>query len=297
MTFGCGGSLFRRKYDTRPFETINYEFPAFVEWLRQQHSRTIAWKTQNQYFSPSFYDPDKPNPKGRKRGEANIVRSLGVWLDNDTGAFTVEQFATLFPTLQFVATNTYTTTTIRRKYRLVIPTDSLMTAEAYKLIAKYIVTKIAEVCPDHGFDIGQLHAASMFLLPCQAKDKASSFFQVYDEPSRNPLNVLEWVRAAIHTEKEPEPCRIAPPVDDPEKQHRIEKVRTKWRSASHEQGQDHGNFYKFGLSLMGHCRCDESETRSILSNEATYSHNPEGRLKQIDDIIAGAREKIKSAAE
>jgi len=297
MTSGCGGSLFYRRRDKDPFGTIMLDFPAFVEWLRQQHSRTIAWKTQNQYFSPSIYDPDIPNPKGRKRGKVNIVGSLGIWLDNDGGVFSPEQFAVLFPILQFVATNTYTTTSTRRKYRLVISTDSLMSSEVYELIAKHIVARIAEVCPDHGFDIGKLHAASMLLLPCQAKQRGASFFQVYDDPSGKPFNVTEWVRAAIDAEKEPEPCRVAPPVDDPEKQRRVEKVRTKWRNGCHDEGHDYTPFYKLGLSLMGYCRCDEAETRSILSNEASYSHNPKGRLKQIDDIIEGAREKIKSAAE
>jgi hypothetical protein len=38
--------------------------------------------------------------------------------------------------------------------------------------------------------------------------------------------------------------------------------------------------------------CDEIEVRSILAAEASYSHNPENRLNQIEETIKGAKKKI-----
>jgi hypothetical protein len=55
---------------------------------------------------------------------------------------------------------------------------------------------------------------------------------------------------------------------------------------------DYSQFYAFGLSLMGFCCCDQSEARSILEAEASYSHDPENRLKQINETIKGAKEKV-----
>jgi hypothetical protein len=43
---------------------------------------------------------------------------------------------------------------------------------------------------------------------------------------------------------------------------------------------------------MGFCCCDESEVRSILEAEASYSHNPENRFNQIKEVIRGAKEKV-----
>jgi hypothetical protein len=241
-----------------------------------------------------FYDPNRPNPAGKKRGLVNVEYSLGIWLDQDIGAFTIEDFATLFPTLQFVVCNTYHTTRICKKYRVVIPTDGVMTAAAYGRITKHLIAKIG---PEHGFDTSKLNSASMLLMPCQAQDKTSSFFVVYDGPGREPLNVVDWLREvrevrATTRDSLPPP----PPINDDAKQRRIDKVVGKWRAADHSDGHDRPQFYNLCLALMGHCRCDENETRRILRDEAPYSHNPDNRLRQIEGAISKAKKKIYGVA-
>jgi hypothetical protein len=231
-----------------------------------------------------------------KRGLRNVTKAFAnILLDNDTGAFSIEKFATMFPALKFVACNTFNTTAAVRKYRLIVAADRVMTAEVYGIVAKSIVSKIAEVCPDHGFDATKLNAVGPFYLPCQSKENGSSFFFVH---SGNPLDVSSWVRDSVMAEQEPLSCSPArPPINAYDKEQRIQRVIAKWRNGNHTDGHDYSQFYALGLSLMGFCRCDEAEVRSILAAEASYSHDPENRLKQIEQTIKGAKEQILSAVD
>jgi hypothetical protein len=290
----CGGSVFERKISKYPSEIVARDFSGFAEWLREKHRRNVSRKEFANLISPWLYDPTIECET--KKGKKNIVESFAnILLDNDTGAFSVGQFAALFPELQFIACNSFNTTAALPKYRLFIPTDLVMDIDTYELIAEYIIARIAESCPNHGFDMGKLHAAAMFFLPCQAKEREASFFRVYDEPSRKPLEVLNWIEIAARAEKEPNspPSSIramrSNPISEDEKERRKRMIIKRWRTSNHADGHDYRGFYNFGLSLMGFCRCDEAEARDILKAEAIYSHNPENRLRQIDENIRGAR--------
>jgi hypothetical protein len=65
----------------------------------------------------------------------------------------------------------------------------------------------------HGFDEGKFNAASMFYLPCQAKEPADSSFIDYGEadPKRGPLDLVAWIEHCIlDLRPDPEPMRPAP---------------------------------------------------------------------------------------
>src|SRR6266536_3038872 len=200
----CGGSIFDGTLSQIPDEMIALDLDEFVQLLRRLNGRTVVRKEYSKLLSPSLYDPDKA--KGSSgRGKANITACAGIWLDNDTGAVTPEQFADLFPELRMVAFNTFSTTVTCRKYRIFIPTDKIMTAEAYGIIAKAVIARGAESHPDHGFDRTKLNAASLFYLPCQAKEPGASFFRDFDDPNHKPLDVVAWVKDAVIKEKKPPP--------------------------------------------------------------------------------------------
>src|SRR5258708_6318154 len=130
-----GGSIFERKASTAPVEVVTMDFDGFAEWLRAKHARRLSRKEQANLFSPSLFDPALSSYT--KRGLKNVTRVFAnILLDNDTGAFSIEQFAALFPTLKFVACNTFNTTVAVPKYRLIIAADRVMTAEVYGLIAR-----------------------------------------------------------------------------------------------------------------------------------------------------------------
>src|SRR6266536_4989628 len=91
----CGGSIFDGTLSQVPDEMIALDLDEFVQLLRRLNGRTIVRKEYSKLLSPSLYDPDKAKG-GSGRGKANITACAGIWLDNDTGAVTPEQFADLF---------------------------------------------------------------------------------------------------------------------------------------------------------------------------------------------------------
>ncbi len=250
----------------------------------------IAWNRGNtrndRLLCPSLFS--------RTRAITNVIETTGIWLDNDKGGMSPEQFADLFPDLRMVAFNTFSTTDTVRKYRVFIPTDHTMTAELYGLIVKRIIAQVNAVYPEHGFDLNPTHAAALFYLPCQAHQREASFFHDYAEPPRMPLEVMAVGREAAlaAVDREPIYTRTVPRIlTDKARQLRIERALTKWRNASHADGEDHLGFFLLGVRLMRGAECDDAETARILAEEAHLSHNPSKRKKQIPDIIKQVRSK------
>jgi hypothetical protein len=168
-TVSC--TVFQNVYNTIPIDTIkNCPLDDFIDSLRDCHQQAVADKTSNAMLCPAVFLPDTG------RALKNIVEvGGGLWLDNDTGHFSPEQFAELFPGLQFIAFNTFSTTIDRPKYRLVIATDASMDADCYSAAMHEFIRRIAEIDSEHGFDLAPTHAAALFYLPCQAASGYSFF--------------------------------------------------------------------------------------------------------------------------
>ena len=156
------------------------------------------------------------------RGLANIRAIWGIWLDNDGGDLTHQEFARLFPRLRMVITNSYSSTPEKPRWRVFIPTTIAMPIAAYKAIGEQIMRTVnragywsqEQLDADtriksrktHGFDLGKLTPSSLFYLPCQAQNQADSFFIDHNSTSRQPLDPYVWAGfAAIHHRPEPEP--------------------------------------------------------------------------------------------
>src|SRR6516165_553008 len=54
-----------------------------------------------------------------------------------------------------------------------------------------------------GLDWSKRNPASLFYLPCLAKDEASSFFTYYDDAGRKLLNPITWITNTIPEAEEP----------------------------------------------------------------------------------------------
>jgi hypothetical protein len=180
--------VFQNVYNTIPIDTIkNCPLDDFIDSLRDSHQQNIATKETNAMLCPAVFLPDKG------RALQNVIEVAGgLWLDNDTGHFSPEQFAELFPDLHFVALNTFSTTKDKPKYRLVIPTDDSMDADCYSAAVHEFIRRIENVDHDHGFDPVPTHAAALFYLPCQAAS-GYSFFTV------QPGDVLDIEKWLIHS--------------------------------------------------------------------------------------------------
>jgi len=255
-----GMSLFMNKDTPSPYEVIGWPgIDLFVEWLHALSNDTHASKADNRLISPSIFNTQRAIDAGvfnkwgkpRKRARVNVESSVGIWLDNDLGVMTHEEFAALFPDLQMVIYNTYSSKAGALKYRVWIPTTHAMDAELYLFITKQIKTKVEEhgngyrshswlirwienykrdhgrwPCEDevpyanHGFDWGKTMPENLMYLPCKAADPdpAASFFLDLRDGLRRPLDVEAWITHPI-ADVRPEPAQeplalvlVAPPA-------------------------------------------------------------------------------------
>lgn len=293
--------------------------------LRDLHTRVLAAKDEAGLISPSTYDPNASQETSR--GLANIKYVNGVWLDNDGGDLGFEEFARLFPYLRMVVWNTYSHTPQKPRWRVFIPTSKAMSPEVYRLIMAEIeavlnkhgywrqkqLNKNARIKNGrrHGFDESKFNAASLFYLPCQAKNPADSFFREFDEPWRGPLNVERWLGDCIATlrpepELEPETDFAAaaaptPPVSEGAICERLTQLRQKlqadraakpsqiiedaeqeWRRAP--QGHGHEAFFRLARKLHW-AGITGSHLQQKLREEADHAHSRKDRRAEINGIV------------
>ena len=99
-----GGTVFASIYHAKPLDFFPLDdLEAFVDGLRYFHQFTYERKEANGLISPSIFDPSLSDETSR--GLANIRAIWGIWLDNDGGDLTHQEFARLFPRLRMVITN------------------------------------------------------------------------------------------------------------------------------------------------------------------------------------------------
>ena len=63
----------------------------------------------------------------------------GIWLDNDGGDLTHQEFARLFPRLRMVICNSYSSTPEKPRWRVFIPTTVAMPIVAHEAICQQIM--------------------------------------------------------------------------------------------------------------------------------------------------------------
>ncbi len=224
-----GGSLFAdiwRKYPTARHSGLS---PAdFIEFLRDLHARNVA-KQDAWLWSPAEFE--KTDGVATGRGLANITAIHGVFLDNDGGGLSYEEFAAMFPHLHMVVHNSASSTPDHVRWRAIIPTTCAMTIDVHreimlnitkalngrgffdkKQLAKRAAKGLGGKC--HGFDPSKFNAASMFYLPAQAAaGPEASFFKVFDGGKRQPVNPYDFVKRTIANHQPdpvPEPVATKP---------------------------------------------------------------------------------------
>ena len=230
-----GGTIYSSIFSAQPMDFFPLDdVEQFIDGLRFFHAESYRSKEANGLLSPAIFDPSLSDET--KRGLANIRCVWGIWLDNDGGDLTHQEFARLFPRLRMVICNSYSSTPEKPRWRVFIPTTIAMPIAAYKAIGEQIMRTVKragywsrqqlEADPriksrrTHGFDMGKLTPSSLFYLPCQSENPADSFFIDHDSASRQPLDPYQWAGyAANHHRQEPEPsARPATPIAEPVQQ-------------------------------------------------------------------------------
>jgi hypothetical protein len=223
-----GGTVFASIFHAEPLDLFPLDdTEAFIDGLRYFHQFAYPSKKANGLISPAIFDPSLAEET--MRGLANIRAVWGIWLDNDGGDLTHEEFVRLFPRLRMVIMNSYSSTPEAPRWRAFIPTTVAMPIAAHKAIAEQIMRTLnregywskkqlekndrIKVRRHHGFDMGKLTACSLFYLPCQAANPANSFFMDHNGTGRQPIDPYVWAGyAANHHRPAPEPVAIAEPA-------------------------------------------------------------------------------------
>jgi hypothetical protein len=234
-----GGTVYASIYHAEPLDFFpRDDIEAFIDGLRYFHQFACERKEMNGLISPSIFDPSLSDDTSR--GLANIRAIQGIWLDNDGGDLSHQEFARLFPRVRMVITNSYSSTAQEPRWRVFIPTTIAMPIAAYKAIGEQIMRTVnragfwaqKQLDADpriksrktHGFDMGKLTPSSLFYLPCQAQNPRDSFFIDHNSTSRQPLDPYEWAGyAANHHRPEPESSAtvattVTPTVAEPVQQ-------------------------------------------------------------------------------
>jgi hypothetical protein len=301
----------------------------FIADLRDLHGRALPAKEDAGVFSPAHFEGDKA--EGTRRGLDNITHVRGIWLDNDGGDLTHAAFASLFPFLRIATWNTYSHTPEKPRWRAFIPTTCAMSIDVHRLVMGQIEKVLnkegywskkqlekkprIKVRRSHGFDESKFNAASLFYLPCQAKDPSHSFFIDHNDPKRGPLDLHEWIEHCIldlRPEPEPQPVPIhAKPqaatvtvasvssklrvTSDAlrtqkaesyagRQQIMIDKAIDDWRTFGVQRGAGHTGFFKLACALQ-QAGLDEYGINNTLYEEAGFANSPRERRAEIKGIL------------
>ena len=217
----------------------------FMDWIAQLHGRRCA-KHEAALWSPAEF-VDKPDVETH-RGNANITRMWGIWIDAENGDLMPDELAEMFPQWQMVAYNSASSTISDPRYRSVIPTTAALTPDVHREIMRQIekslnkrgyyskkqLAKRAERGlggKAHGFDISKFTPCSMFYLPAQAvAGDEHSFFLRYEGGARKPIDPWHYVQHSILDHRPeprpPEPVSKSVPVQSaPTSDERLRRAR------------------------------------------------------------------------
>jgi hypothetical protein len=328
-TDATGISVFMDRFEAEPFAHLEYEgHDAFIADLREFHSRPVPTKEAAGLLSPAFFDPDLSNETSR--GIANVRHLRGIWLDNDGGDLTRQEFVRLFPGLRIVVWNTYSSTTAKPRWRAFIPTTEAMTLEVHRMILRQILSDLnghgyrseeqlaknsgIKSRRTHGFDLSKLNAASLFYLPCQAADPSASFFEDHSADSRSALEPVKWVRRAVRngvayggtgasdsqTRDEVPGVSVDCADGRPDALQASKKAAAiaEWTTANQQRGQGHRAFFRLAFRLRN-AGLSLPEMREVLVEEARWAQSPSDRRGEIAGIIRkfqGRQAALKRAA-
>ena len=296
-----GITVFVSKYKPVAADTAYFaNYDEVIANLRKCHSQDVASKEANALTSAAIFDPNKGGAD-TKRGNDNITHINAIWLDNDGGNLTYQEFATIFSTLRMVIMNTHSSTKENPRWRCYIPISEAVGVKTHDMIIQNLMQKLAEhrfygkkYCdrnPEkqfHGFDEGKFAPCSLFYLPCQAANANNSFFMDYKK-DREILSVQDWIYDDIRPLEIDEPTdeqsAIIPPPTNLTKtrqQSMIDTAVASWRNSQNGEGND--ALFTLGVKLRS-AGLGWTEIAQTLRAEARFGNSPRDRLQQVNGIM------------
>ena len=298
------GSVFATIYSKQAAAMLDAaDDNAFVKLLTDMHRRIMPSKESNFLISPATFNSAKPGVS-TQRGVDNIEYLRGIWLDNDGGDLSPEEFAQMFPSLRMAVWNTFSSTAESPRWRCFIPTSEAMTPTIYSSLIGQIVEVLRaegyvsdpEIAKRngafghkrkrHGFDVGKFCASSLFYAPCQAKYPTQSFFIDYAGGNRAALDVQLWIDNDRRSDSgEPETVAEPTPTDIEGSYDRVEAVHAavqRWRSAP--RGEGHRKFFRLANDLE-RAGLSREEYAKQLYAEAGRAASPQDRRADAKQLV------------
>ena len=278
------GTIFSSLYQSAGTLVEGMNLDEFIEELKRCHNNVVETKTDNNLISPSVFDLGLSETTDR--GRDNVVYATGIWLDNDGGDLTPEEFRKLFPDLKILFFNTYSSSPEKQKYRVVLTTTDSMSADEYSLITHFIIQHLEdcgfyddETAPKmeengltvkrHGFDMTKLTAESLFYLPCQAENPKNSFFIEYEGTILDPKKWLKSIE--IQSPKTPDRKPYSVIRKGPRSKLQIDGAKDEYKTVPAGLGRRNLEFFNLGWKLK-RFGLDEFERRQHL-RDADWDHS------------------------
>ena len=223
------------------------------------------------------------------RTNDNALACRGLLLDIENGDMSSDDFASIFPGLEFLAYSSWSHSPAAPRFRIAIPTTQFVSPAIHTLLLHTIVDRLEDAGwgdalvegRKHGADIGKLHEAAMFYLPSERPD----CFLVHRHEGRKPLDPREWV-SVVRDDLLASPPPSPPPEayhDEVAPVHRDARVQWAiqyWRRRGCFKGKGRTQFWLLAKRLA-EAGCDEQEMQGILWDEAVFATNRDERRGEI----------------
>jgi hypothetical protein len=259
------GTLYSGKRSPTPAGFLNCrDEDEFVAFLRDCHQRHVTDKESDLLVSPAVFDPDRV--AGTSRGIGNIVYMRHLWFDFEDGDLRPQDLVELFPNIRMAVMNTFHHTTEKPRFRVVIPTTQIVTAEAHSRLYAEIAAKLEDAgyevpqwreggrgrkfTHQSGLDWSKSYPHSIFYLPSQAQDPAQSFFVDYAGEGRAVLDPLLWVEnSVVPPQPEVEAGFERLPHSNEVNEAMVQAATANWRGSKAHPGEGNQRFFEFALAL------------------------------------------------
>jgi hypothetical protein len=227
------------------------------------------------------------------RAKEDALACRGFLLDIENGSMMPEDFAEVFPDLEFFAYSSWSHAQDAPRFRIGIPSTQLIPPEIHALTLHTIVDRLEAagwgdaLAGDrkHGVDIGKLHEAAMFYLPSKRADG----FLAHMHEGRMPLDPREWVNHI------PADLLTSPPPPVPSEIHHYEAALGHgdrqvqwsvdyWQKVGCVRGKGRTQLWLLAKRLAG-AGLDDEEMRKILDEQAGRATNPEERRGEIEALL------------
>ena len=189
---------------------------------------------------------------------------------------TPEDFAEVFPDLEFFAYSSWSHTPDARRYRIGIPSTQLIPPEIHALILHTIVDRLeaagwGDALSDgkkHGVDIGKLHEAAMFYLPSKRPDCFLHAHPGGPQTTRSTrMGNLDPRRPAGLATTTSSAGNLSPRDTPAHKDKRVQWAIDYWRKCGCVKGKGRTQLWLLAKRLA-EAGCDDAEMRVILHEQA-----------------------------